>query len=426
MPSSRDLDMISLISCTWPLKIRSAISGELSRISTAATRPVLPLRGIRRCEMKDFRFKDKSISSWSRFSSGKKLMMRSSAWLALLACSVDRQRWPVSAKAMAYSMVSRSRISPIRMTSGAWRRVFFSAENQLSVSMPTSRWVMIDFLCSCTYSIGSSIVMMWSAAFSLRCPTIAASEVDLPVPVPPTKITRPRLIIATSRRIGGRFSSSIFGILVLMVRITMPTRPCCTKALTRKRPISGGLIAKLDSLVASKSFHCRSFMIERASSLVCAGVRLWFDTGVILPSTLMAGGNPAVMNKSEAFFASIRRSKSWTVFSAFIVQSLTQKCVFVLRCVAGHARGDHVAPHQILQALVERLHADIAAGLDGRIHLRHLVFADQVADRRRADHDFVRSDAAGAVLGLQERLRDDGAQRLGQHRAHHFLFRGGE
>src|SRR5512139_1230183 len=268
--------------------------------------------------------------------------------------------------------------------------------------------------------------MMWSAAFSLRWPTIAASEVDLPEPVAPTKITSPRLTMATSRRTGGRLSASIRGILVLIVRITMPTRPCCTKTLTRKRPISGGLMAKLDSLLASKSFHCRSFMIERASSLVCAGVRLWFDTGVILPSTLMAGGNPAVMNKSEAFFASIRRSKSWTVFSAFIVQSLTQKCVFVLRCVAGHAGGDHVAPHQVLQALVERLHADIATGLDRRIHLRHLAFADQVADRRGADHDFMCGNTAGAVLGFQQRLRDDGAQRLGQHRAHHFLFRGGE
>jgi len=32
--------MISLISWTWPLKMRSAMSGELSRISTAATRPL--------------------------------------------------------------------------------------------------------------------------------------------------------------------------------------------------------------------------------------------------------------------------------------------------------------------------------------------------------------------------------------------------
>ena len=40
------------------------------------------------------------------------------------------------------------------------------------------------------------------------------------------------------------------------------------------------------------------------------------------------------------------------------------------------------------------------AGLDRRIHLRDLVLADQVADRRRADHDLVRRHPASAVLGL--------------------------
>ena len=95
-------------------------------------------------------------------------MMRSSAWLALLACSVAMHRWPVSANATACSIVSRSRISPIRITSGAWRSVFFSACSQPSVSMPTSRCVTMQFLCGCTNSTGSSIVMMWPYEFSLR------------------------------------------------------------------------------------------------------------------------------------------------------------------------------------------------------------------------------------------------------------------
>ena len=127
MPSSRERFMISLISATSPLKIRSEISGVLSMISTAATRPLPSWRGSRRCETSAFRFSDRSISSCARRSSGKKLMIRSSAWLALLACSVARHRWPVSANATACSIVSRSRISPIRITSGAWRSVFFSA-----------------------------------------------------------------------------------------------------------------------------------------------------------------------------------------------------------------------------------------------------------------------------------------------------------
>ena len=53
-------------------------------------------------------------------------------------------------------------------------------------------------------------------------------------------------------------------------------------------------------------------MIARAISMVCVGVRLWLDTGVILPSTLNAGGKPAVMNRSEAFLLTITRSSSWT------------------------------------------------------------------------------------------------------------------
>lgn len=52
---------------------------------------------------------------------------RSNVWLALLACNVPRHKCPVSAKAMACSMVSVSRISPIKITSGAWRSVFFRA-----------------------------------------------------------------------------------------------------------------------------------------------------------------------------------------------------------------------------------------------------------------------------------------------------------
>ena len=95
-------------------------------------------------------------------------MMRSSAWLELLACSVASTRWPVSANWMPYSMVSRSRISPIRITSGAWRRVFFSAACQQSVSTPTSRCVMTQPLWVCTYSTGSSMVTMWPRVFSLR------------------------------------------------------------------------------------------------------------------------------------------------------------------------------------------------------------------------------------------------------------------
>ena len=73
--------------------------------------------------------------------------------------------------------------------------------------------------------------------------------------------------------------------------------------------------------------------------------------------------------------------------------------------------------------MVERLHSELAAGLNHRIHLRDLVLANQVADSRRTHHDFVRRDAPAAVLKLQQRLRNHGNDRLRQHCANHFFFR---
>ena len=83
-----DFVMISLISATSPLKIRSWISGEFEHDLHRRDAALAVSRGIRRCETSARRLSDRSISSCSRRSSGKKLMMRSSAWLALLACSV--------------------------------------------------------------------------------------------------------------------------------------------------------------------------------------------------------------------------------------------------------------------------------------------------------------------------------------------------
>jgi len=113
-------------------------------------------------------------------------------WSALLECSVARQMWPVSANAIAASIVVASRISPIRITSGASRIAFFSALWKACVSRPTSRWLTIDFLCRCRYSIGSSMVRMWPEVLELRKSIIDASVVDLPDPVEPTISTSPR------------------------------------------------------------------------------------------------------------------------------------------------------------------------------------------------------------------------------------------
>ena len=75
--------------------------------------------------------------------------------------------------------------------------------------------------------------------------------------------------------------------------------------MTRKRPMPGGEMAKLPSLVRSNSATCLSLMMERAKARVCVGVRGCGDTLVTLPSTLMAGGKPVVMKRSDPFLSTI-------------------------------------------------------------------------------------------------------------------------
>src|SRR5678816_4746426 len=165
-------------------------------------------------------------------------------------------------------------------------------------------------------------------------------------------------------------------------------------------------------------------MIERVSASVCWPVSGCGETLVTLPSTLIAGGKAAVRKRSEPLREIIRRSRSLTNLDAWsrsMSQSLAGRLpgeiLREFRLAARFTRRDDVAAHEVGEILVERLHADVVAGLDRRVHLGDLVLPDQVPDRCGAEHDLVRGDAAGAVLGLAQRLRDDADQRLREHRA---------
>ncbi|EWS57761.1 hypothetical protein Y695_04772 [Hydrogenophaga sp. T4] len=83
-----------------------------------------------------------------------------------LVCSVASTRWPVSEAWMAICAVSKSRISPIMITSGSWRRMARSALAK-SRSILGLTWVWPTPASS--YSIGSSTVMMLSVPASRRC-----------------------------------------------------------------------------------------------------------------------------------------------------------------------------------------------------------------------------------------------------------------
>ena len=112
--------------------------------------------------------------------------------IALLVCSVPSTRWPVSAAVSASEMVSRSRSSPMRddvrvlAQRGAQR-----AGEGARCGGSTWRWLTTQRFETCRYSIGSSIVMMWSARSSLIMLTSAARVEDLPQPAGPVTSTIP-------------------------------------------------------------------------------------------------------------------------------------------------------------------------------------------------------------------------------------------
>src|SRR5690606_9041194 len=238
----------------------------------------------------------------------------------------------------------------------------------------------------------------------------------------------PRLVIASVLMIGGRFSSSTVGMRVSIRRSTMPTWLRWQKQLTRKRPTPETPIAKLHSWVFSNSSRCCGVITFSTRSRDCCGVSGAWVIGLILPCTFIDGGMPAVMNRSDAFWCAISlRNEVKSMLLIGVAPGCGGCCIppspargmavpdsleqpLVLGVLARLLAADHAALDQFLQVLVEGLHAHVLAGLDGGIHLRHLVLADQVADRRGADHDFPGRGAAAADL-LQQRLRDHRAQR---------------
>ena len=89
-------------------------------------------------------------------------MTRSIVVGALCVCSVAKTRCPVSAAVSAVEIVSRSRISPTRITSGSWRSAARRPSANVVASWPISRWLTMHVPWWCRNSIGSSIVRMCS------------------------------------------------------------------------------------------------------------------------------------------------------------------------------------------------------------------------------------------------------------------------
>src|SRR6056297_1164792 len=64
------------------------------------------------------------------------------------------------------------------------------------------------------------------------------------------------------------------------------------------------------------------------------------------------------------------------------------------RLLFGDIATDYPLVDQLPETLIHCLHTHGLSGLDGRVHLRHLVLADEVANSRRRPHDLMRRYAA--------------------------------
>ena len=197
--------------------------------------------------------------------------MRLIVSVASSVCSVLRTRCPVSAAESAIWALSESRISPIRMMSGSWRSTLLSARAYDSVSVPTSRWLMMHFSSRCRNSMGSSMVMMCLGAVRLTMLIIDANVVDLPLPVVPVTRMIPRSSLDSVAMASGRFRSSNLGTPNGINRITIETDPRCPNALTLNRPIPRTAYEKSASPLSSNSFNSFSDMMSRMMFSVSTG-----------------------------------------------------------------------------------------------------------------------------------------------------------
>ncbi len=84
--------------------------------------------------------------TWACCSAGKKDRIRSTVCGAFTVCRVDITMCPVSVASSAAITVSASRISPIRITSGLWRRAWRRPSRKSRQSVPTSRWLITHSL----------------------------------------------------------------------------------------------------------------------------------------------------------------------------------------------------------------------------------------------------------------------------------------
>src|SRR5881628_800276 len=367
----------------------SCTAAVLMSTSAAGMRPWPSLRGTSRSEITAWSALDRRWRTSSCWCGGKNEITRLIVCVASVVCRVENTRCPVSAAFSAVSSVSMSRISPIRITSGACRSTWRKAALNDSVSFPTSRCEMLARLSRCRNSIGSSIVMMLTRRFVLMWLIIAASAVDFPDPVTPVTSTSPRGRRPISSSTGGRFRSRIVLTSYGMARKANATVPRCWYTLVRNRPTPGTPIAKSASLCSANSFTCRGVMICSASDFNSSGLRGDDESSATSsPFTRMVAGRPTLSSRSEAL--------RWTIW---VMAALKLN----VACPAWGASGMGVHPEEELSELdgLRVLHQHLPhhardLGLDFVHDLHRFDDADDLAGR---------DPAPGLDVGLGTGLR---------------------
>ena len=124
------------------------------------------------------------------------------------------------------------------------------------MSVGTSRCVTMQLPCLCTYSMGSSMVMMCPERSWFSLSMMQASVVDLPAPAGPVTSTRPFCRRARRSTSSGMWKSAGFGSPNGMTRMTAPNDPRWRNTFARKRPTPAMANEKSSSWLPLSTTRC--------------------------------------------------------------------------------------------------------------------------------------------------------------------------
>ena len=272
------------------------------------------------------------------------LRKRPSTSITLLACTVVKTRWPVSAAAIAMSAVSASRISPTMILSGSWRRIERSPRAKVRPFFSfTGIWVMPAQLVLDRVLDGDDLVLLGLDLGQRR----RRASWSCPSPVGPVTSTMPYGSRMKRRKRASSFSSkpstsrrSEANCLerLSLSRMRMTASSPCTDGMietrkstlrplmrTRKRPSCG---TRFSAMSSSAMTLMRLMMVEWCSLAIgfmadwstpsmrylittsLSRVSMWMSEARRLSASKTAESTRRMMGDASAWILSIERTSS--------------------------------------------------------------------------------------------------------------------